>query len=137
MCIGYWRRRHVRTKFCSVPISGPPPDSELKFEVMTEHSHTIVILCSGGRTQRQNKLLKMRTRNQQLKPYIREKINCHEFFEYFNESCVCEAAAGVMEMKIQGKLCIIIVKYTCDLDDKQHNVSSVNEEWIIVDVSIM
>ena len=68
-------------------------------------------------------------------PYIREKINCHEFFEYFNESCVCEAAAGVMEMQIQGKLCIIIVKYTCDLDDKQHNVSSVNEEWIIIVVS--
>ena len=48
---------------------------------------------------------------------------------------MCEAAAGVMEMQIQGKLCIIIVKYTCDLDDEQHNVSSVNEEWIIVDVS--
>ena len=48
MCIGYWRRCHVRTKFCSVSISGPPPGSELKFEVMTEHSHTIVILCSGG-----------------------------------------------------------------------------------------
>ena len=50
---------------------------------------------------------------------------------------MCEAAAGVMEMQIQGKLCIIIVKYTCDLDDKQHNVSNVNEEWIIVDVCIM
>ena len=50
MCIGYWRRCHVRTKFCSVSISGPPPASELKFEVMTEHSHTIVILCSGGTT---------------------------------------------------------------------------------------
>ena len=70
-----------------------------------------------------------------LRRYICQKINCHEFFEYFNESCVCEAAAGVMEMQIQGKLCIIIVKYTCDLDDEQHNVSSVNEEWIIVDVS--
>ena len=48
---------------------------------------------------------------------------------------MCEAAAGVMEMQIEGKLCIIIVKYTCDLDDKQYNVSNVNENWIIIDVS--
>ena len=46
---------------------------------------------------------------------------------------MCEAAAGVMEMQIQGKLCIIIVKYTCDLDDEQHNVNNVNEEWIKID----
>ena len=63
MCIGYWRRCHVRTKFCSVSISGPPPDSELKFEVMTEHkSHCCcVVQWRQHNLWGQNQLLKMKT----------------------------------------------------------------------------
>ena len=39
--------------------------------------------------------------------------------------------------KLRENFASLLYKYTCDLDDEQHNVSSVNEEWIIVDVSIM
>ena len=64
--------RIVRTKFCSVSISGPPPDSELKFEVMTEHkSHCCcVVQWRQHNLWGQNQLLKMRIASNSGKRYI-------------------------------------------------------------------